>query len=43
MENLERINKVVEFYRGRGVNKESVNRVHRKIVKQENVKKVLKS
>ena len=30
---LVRINRIVKFYLGRGVNKESVNNVHRKIIK----------
>lgn len=32
MKNLKRIKKVLEFYHQRGVNKESVNRIYRKIL-----------
>jgi hypothetical protein len=30
---LQRINRILEFYHKRGVNKERVNSVHRKIIK----------
>jgi len=32
-----RIKKVLDFYMGRGTNKESVNKVYRKILKQESI------
>lgn len=31
--NLQRIKRILEFYRKRGVNKESVNNVYRKLLK----------
>lgn len=38
LSNLRRINLVMEFYRKRGVNKESVNFVYRCVIKQKNIK-----
>jgi len=34
MTNLQRIKRVINFYLGRGVNKESVNVVYRKMLKK---------
>lgn len=34
MTKLQRIKRVIDFYLGRGVNKESVNKVYRKMLKK---------